>query len=71
MLLLEGRPIDEPVAHHGPFVMNTREELQQAFADYRRDQFGGWPWPNDAPVHARDAGRFAIHADGKKEKAEG
>lgn len=69
LLLLQGRPIGEPVAHHGPFVMNTREELEQAFADYRRTQFGGWPWPSHGPVHSRDKGRFAIHADGREEKA--
>ena len=69
ILLLQGRPIGEPVAQHGPFVMNTRAELEQAFADYRRTQFGGWPFPDNAPVHPRDAGRFARHADGRLEHA--
>ena len=68
ILLLQGRPIGEPVAQHGPIVMNTQSELEQAFADYRRTRFGGWPWPADAPVHARDAGRFARHADGRIER---
>ncbi len=68
LLLLQGRPIGEPVVQHGPFVMNTRQEIQQAFADYQRTQFGGWPWPSEAPVHGRDEGRFARHADGKIEK---
>jgi redox-sensitive bicupin YhaK (pirin superfamily) len=69
ILLLQGRPIGEPVAQYGPFVMNTRAELEQAFADYRRTQFGGWPFKDNAPVFPRDAGRFARHADGKLEKA--
>jgi hypothetical protein len=68
ILLLQGRPIGEPVAQHGPFVMNTRAELEQAFADYRRTQFGGWPFPAPDPVFPRDAGRFAKHADGRIEK---
>ncbi len=67
LLVLQGKPISEPVAHYGPFVMNTKEELQRAFSDYQRTQFGGWPWPIDAPVHPREKGRFAQHADGRVE----
>jgi len=67
LLLLQGRPINEPVAHYGPFVMNNRTELQQAFADYQRDAFGGWPWPVPDQVHPRTRGRFALHADGREE----
>jgi len=69
ILLLQGRPIGEPVAQYGPFVMNTRAELEQAFQDYRRTQFGGWPFPENAPVHPRTRGRFARHADGRVEEA--
>lgn len=69
LLLLQGRPIGEPVVQHGPFVMNTPAEIQQAFTDYRSTRFGGWPWPSDEPVHTRTAGRFAVHADGREEHA--
>jgi len=68
ILLLQGRPIGEPVVSYGPFVMNTREEIRQAFEDYQRTQFGGWPWPSHEPVHPRDAGRFARRPDGKTER---
>jgi hypothetical protein len=68
LLLLQGRPINEPVAHYGPFVMNTRKELEQAFADYQETRFGGWPWPRPDQIFPRTQGRFARHADGREER---
>jgi hypothetical protein len=67
VLVLQGRPIGQPVAQYGPFVMNEEHEIEEAFADYRRTGFGGWPWASDDPVHAADRGRFARHADGTEE----
>jgi quercetin 2,3-dioxygenase len=68
ILVLQGRPIGEAVAAQGPFVMNTAREIEQAFEDYRRTRFGGWPWPSQGPVHVRDAHRFAVHGDGRREE---
>ena len=67
LLLLQGCPISEPVVQHGPFVMNTMEEIHQAFYDYRRTQFGGWPWERSDNVHPRERGRFAKYSDGREE----
>lgn len=67
LLMLQGRPIAEQVIQYGPFVMNTKEEIHQAFEDYHKTQFGGWPWPRYDQVHPKTQGRFAKHADGKLE----
>jgi redox-sensitive bicupin YhaK (pirin superfamily) len=68
VLVLQGRPIGEPVARYGPFVMNEEHEIEQAFADYRETQFGGWPWPTEEPVHRHAQGRFARRPDGTVEE---
>jgi redox-sensitive bicupin YhaK (pirin superfamily) len=68
ILMLQGKPINEQVMQYGPFVMNTKEEINQAFEDYHETQFGGWPWPKYDQVHDRAKGRFALHADGKLEE---
>ncbi|WP_338050582.1 pirin-like C-terminal cupin domain-containing protein [Pyxidicoccus caerfyrddinensis] len=68
LLLLQGRPINEPVVQHGPFVMTSVEESLQTFAEYQRTGFGGWLWQDDEPVHPCDAGRFPRYPDGRPER---
>jgi len=67
-LLLQGRPIAEPVVQHGPFVMNTPAEIAQTLDEYSRTQFGGWPFASEAPVHGSDSARFARHPGGRFEQ---
>lgn len=67
ILLLQGRPISEPVAQYGPFVMNTQDEIQEAMREYQQTEFGGWPWSTHDHVHPRERGRFAKHANGVEE----
>ena len=66
-LLLQGRPIGETVVSYGPFVMNSREEIQQTYKDYQQTQFGGWPWPRPDVIHDAAKGRFALHPEGREE----
>jgi redox-sensitive bicupin YhaK (pirin superfamily) len=64
LLLLQGKPINEPVVQQGPFVANSREEMSEIISEYQRTQFGGWPWPKAEFTHG-EKGRFALFADGK------
>ena len=71
ILVLQGKPIGEPVVQHGPFVGNTRADIEEAFTRYRHNGFGGWPWFSNDPVHPRETGRFARHADGTLDEPPG
>jgi redox-sensitive bicupin YhaK (pirin superfamily) len=64
ILVLQGEPINEEVVKYGPFVMNTQEEIQEAYEDYQSTHFGGWPWDKPDPVFDRETGRVAKYKDG-------
>lgn len=64
ILILQGKPINEPVVQYGPFVMNTQAEIEKTFSDFQKSRFGGWPWPRTDMVHGKKQGRFAKFDDG-------
>ncbi|AXT54281.1 pirin family protein [Aquimarina sp. AD1] len=66
LLLLQGKPISEPVVKQGPFVMNSQQEIREAIIEYQQTQFGKWPWPSYDHVHNRSKGRFALYPDGSQ-----
>lgn len=66
LFFLQGKPIDEPLVQHGPFVANSQEEIQEAMQEYRKTQFGGWPYQTNDPVHDKKIGRFAKFANGEE-----
>jgi len=47
------------MVQHGPFVANTRAELQETMQTYRQTAFGGCPWPSPTPDHGKVKGRFS------------
>ncbi len=55
VLILGGRPIREPIAWAGPFVMNTREEVMTAFEDYQAGRLGSIPAVHGAPISLTEA----------------
>ncbi len=67
LLLMEGEPIRESVAAYGPFVMNTMEEIRQAYVDYGNTGFGGWPFDSNEVVHGINEKRFAVYSNGRAE----
>lgn len=68
VLLLQAKAIGEPVFQHGPFVMNTREDIIETIRDYQATEFGGWPWKEHEMTHGRVVERFAKYPDGRIEK---
>ena len=66
-LILQVKPIREPVAQYEPFIMNTQEEIRETVMEYQQTQFGGWPWPSRTHTHNPKKGRLALHADDKEE----
>lgn len=68
LMVFVGREIQETVAAYGPFVMNTQEEIMQAYKDFEETEFGGWPWPSSEPSIDRLKGRFSSYGGGKFEQ---
>jgi redox-sensitive bicupin YhaK (pirin superfamily) len=67
ILMLQAVDIGEPVVVKGPFVMNTMEEINQAYKDYKATHFG-WDekWDTQAPIYGENQDRFADFGDGIK-----
>lgn len=68
LLMLQAKPIGEPVVQHGPFVMTSQSEILQTIRDYQATEFGGWSWPRNDMIHGPKIRRFAKYPDGKIEE---
>ena len=51
LLMLQGMPLNEPVARYGPFVLNDEAEVRDAVQEFRRTRSGTWPWGSAGPTH--------------------
>ena len=67
ILLLQGKPINEPIIQYGPFVMNTEKEIYNTFEEFNDTKFGGWPWEESDYVNPRNFNRYAKYKNGKIE----
>lgn len=65
-MVFTGKEIKEEIVAYGPFVMNTRQEIVEAYEDFEINQFGGWPWENDQPKIEADKGRFSVFNKGSE-----
>lgn len=65
MLVLQAQPIKAPVVAHGPFVLNSNEQMIDTIKRYQAEGFGKWPWPSNAHTHG-DRGRFIRNPDGSE-----
>lgn len=68
LMFLEARPIGEPIFQHGPFVMNTKQEVIETIDEYRKTEFGGWNWERKDMIHGEKIEKFAKFPDGKIER---
>lgn len=67
-LLLQAKPMNEPVVQYGPFVMNTKDDILKTMEEYQRTRFGGWPWERDDMVHGPKIERFAKYPNGQLDR---
>ncbi len=63
--LKEKQKLKKTILNYGPFVANSKEELQETMQEYQRTQFGGWPWSSSDPIYDKTKGRFSKLPDVK------
>lgn len=64
ILLLESEPIKGPIVAYGNYVMNSMDEIKEAYEDFNETEFGGWPFDVREIYHKPEDKRFEKHTDG-------